>query len=101
MYLIVLYDGDIKHFIRQSKGKPLYWNVKWEKFDTTMDEYLEHKVKYLMEKDRNMKMKNYEEIIYNFYPDKSRIDYFFDRHRNMYEYRLREMRKELIVKISR
>ena len=66
-----------------------------------MDEYLENKVKYLMEKDINMDMKNYEEIIYNFYPDKNRIDSFFDKHRNMYEYRLREMRKELIVKFSR
>ena len=45
-----------------------------------MDEYLEHKVEYLMEDGRNMKMKDYEEIIYNFYPDKNRIDSFFDKY---------------------
>jgi hypothetical protein len=63
--LLVLYDVDIKHFIRKAKDKPLCWNVEWKPFDTTMDEYLENKVKYLIEKDRNMDMKNYEEIIYN------------------------------------
>lgn len=91
--LLVLYDGDIKHFIRQAKNRPYCWNVHWKPFETTMDEYLENKVKYLMAKDRNLNMKNYEEIIYNFYPNKSRIDSFFDKHRNMYEYRLHEMGK--------
>jgi hypothetical protein len=42
-----------------------------------------------------MNMKNYEEIIYNFYPDKSRMDLFFDKHRNMYEYRLYEMGRQI------
>lgn len=100
MYLIFLYDGDIKHFIRKARDKPLCWNVEWNPFDTTMDEYLENKVKYLMDKDRNMDMKNYEEIIYNFYPDKNRIDTFFDKYRNMYEYRLYEMGNELREKFS-
>jgi len=66
-----------------------------------MDEYLDKRVKYLMEDGKNMKMKNYEEIIYNFYPDKNRTDSFFDKHRNMYEYRLHEMEKGLSVKLSR
>ena len=48
-----------------------------------------------------MNMKDYEEIIYNFHPDKNRINSFFDKYRNMYQYRLGEMRKELIVKFSR
>ena len=47
-----------------------------------------------------MEMKNYEEIIYNFYPDKNRIDSFFNEHRNMYEYRLHEMGKKLNVEYS-
>ena len=47
-----------------------------------------------------MKMKDYEEIIYNFYPDKNRIDSFFDKHRNMYEYRLHAMVRKLLSKIS-
>jgi len=98
--LLVLYDGDIKHFVRQVKNRPYCWNVKWKKFDTNMDEYLENKVKYLMEKDRNMDMKNYEEIIYNFYPDKNRIDSFFDKHRNMYEYTLFLQGKELKERLS-
>jgi hypothetical protein len=92
--LLVLYDGDIKRFIRQAKGRPYCWNVKWDKFDTTMDEYLENKVGYLM-KNKNMNMKNYEEIIYDFYPDKNRINSFFDKFRNMYEYRLHEMSKKM------
>jgi len=99
--LLVLYDGDIKHFIKQAKRRPYCWNVEWAEFATTMDEYLEHKVKYLMEDGRNMKMKDYEEIIYNFYPDKNRIDSFFDKNRNMYEYRLHEMKKELSKRLSR
>jgi hypothetical protein len=98
--LLVLYDGDIKHFIRKAKDKPLCWNVEWSKFDTTMDEYLENKVKYLMAKDRNMDMKNYEGITYDFYPDKSRIDSFFDKYRNMYEYTLQETGKPLINRLS-
>ena len=65
-----------------------------------MDEYLEHKVEYLMEDGKNMKMKDYEEIIYNFYFDKNRIDSFFDKYRNMYEYKLHEIGKELKNKIS-
>lgn len=93
--LLVLYNGNIKHFIRKAKDKPLCWNVEWAEFATTMDEYLENKVKYLMAKNRNMDMKNYEEIIYNFYPDKSRIDSFFDKYRNMYEYRLHYLANSL------
>jgi hypothetical protein len=45
-------------------------------------------------------MKNYEEIVYNFFPDKIRIDSFFDKHRNMYEYKLHEMSENLIRKIE-
>ncbi len=96
--LLVLYDGDVKHFIRQVKNRPYCWNVEWKPFDTTMNEYLEKKVEYLMEDGKNMNMKNYDEIIYDFYPDKSRIDSFFEKHRNMYEYRLQEMGKELSEK---
>ena len=99
--LLVLYDGDIKHFIRKAKDKPYCWNVEWKPFDTTMDEYLEKKVEYLMEDGKNMKMKDYEEIIYNFYPDKNRINSFFDEYRNMYEYRLHEMGKKLSKRLSR
>jgi hypothetical protein len=99
--LLVLYDGDIKHFIRQAKNRPYCWNVEWKPFETTMDEYLENKVKYLMAKDKNMDMKNYEEIVYNFYPDKNRINSFFDKHRNMYEYRLHEMGKGLCYRLYR
>ena len=93
--LLVLYQGDIKHFIRKAKNKPYYWDVKWKPFDTTKDEYLENKVKYLMEDGGNMDMRNYEEIIYDFYPDRKRIDSFFDRHRNMYDYKLYEMGRNL------
>jgi len=98
--LLVLYDGNIKHFIMQAKRRPYCRNVEWKKFDTTMDEYLEHKVEYLMEDGRNMKMKDYEEIIYNFYPDKRRIDAFFDKHRNIYEHTLQETGKRLISRLN-
>ena len=94
----LLYDGEIKHFIRKATNNPCCWNVEWKPFDTTMNEYLEKKVEYLMEDGKNMNMKNYDEIIYDFFPDKSRIDSFFDKFRNMYEYKLQEMGKELSEK---
>ena len=98
--LLVLYQGDIKHFIRKAKERPYCWNVKYKPFATTIDNYLENKIKYLMEKEKNMKIKNYEEIIYDFYPDRKRIDSVFGTNRNMYEYELGELGKKLNCKLS-
>lgn len=88
--LIVLYNGNIKTFLRKARKRPCCWDVGYDDFATTVDEYLENKVKYCMGK-KNMNIRNYEEIVYDFYPNKDRLNAFFDRHRNMYEYRLQEM----------
>jgi hypothetical protein len=44
-------------------------------------------------------MKDYEEIIYDFFPDKSRIDSFFDKYRNIYENKLSEQGKKLMKRL--
>ncbi len=83
-----------------AKNRPYCWNVKWKKFDTTMDEYLENKVGYLM-KDKNINLRNYEEIIYDFYPDRERIDTVFDKFQTVYDYKLHDMSKALKEKLAK
>ena len=51
--LLVVYNGNIKHFNRKAEKRPCCWNIKVNEFNSSLDEYLENKVKYLMKK-RNM-----------------------------------------------
>ena len=92
--LLVVYDGDIKHFTRKAKKRPYCWDIKLNEFNSSVGEYLENKVKYLMNK-RNMNINQYEDIVYDFYPNRERIDSFFDKFPTVYDYKLHEMGKRI------
>ena len=94
--LLVLYNGEIKHLLRMVIKRPYCWNVKWDQFQPRfLDDWLENKIKYFM-KDKNVSKYNYEECIYDFYPNKDRIEPFFDKYPTMYDYTLHEMGKYII-----
>jgi len=98
--LLVVYNGDIKHFKRKAKNRPYCWNIKVNEFNSSEGEYLENKVKYLITK-RNMNLAYYEDIVYDFYPNRERIDSFFDKYPTVYEYKLYEMGKAINGKFRR
>lgn len=98
--LLVLYDGDIKHFTNMAKRRPYCWDIIVGAFKLDfMDDYLENKVKYIMSK-KNLNTNRYENIIYDFYPDRERIDTFFDRFPTVYDYKLHEMSRKLRERFS-
>ena len=98
--LLVLYKGNVKHLVNQARKRPYCWNVKSGPFSSNkLDEYLDNKVKYLM-LAKNMNLKQYEEILYDFYPNRDRIDKFFDQYQIFYDYKLHEMGKELRVRLK-
>ena len=98
--LLVVYDGNIEHFDRKVRKRPYCWDIWKKPFDSDMGEYLENKVKYLMSK-RNMNLADYENIVYDFYPDRERIDSFFDKYSTVYDYKLSETGKALSEKFRR
>lgn len=100
--LIALYDGDIKHFIRKAKNRPYCWDIEVGEFNSgfDLDEYIEIKVKYIMSK-KNFDINRYQDIIFNFYPDRKRIDKFFDKYPTMYTYKLHKMGRALKDKLSK
>ena len=98
--LLVVYKGNIKHFNRKAKKRPYCWDVKVNEFNSDIGEYLENKVKYLMTR-RNMNIKEYENIVYDFYPDRERIDSFFDEYQTVYEFKLDNLGKGLREKLSK
>jgi hypothetical protein len=98
--LIVLHNGDIKHLLRMAKNRPYCWDVKRKDFKIgLMDEWIANKIKYFM-KTKNISKYSYEECIYDFYPNRERIDTFFDQYQTMYDYRIHEMGKALKEKMS-
>jgi hypothetical protein len=98
--LLVLYSREIKHLLRLARKHPYYWNVKCGEFEPRfLDDWLANKVKYIM-KDKNLSKYNYEECIYDFYPNKDRIESFFEQYPSMYEFTLEEMGRELTEKMS-
>ena len=48
-----------------------------------------------------MNLAEYENIVYDFYPDKERIDLFFDQYPTVYDYKLHQMAIALNEKLSR
>ena len=61
---------------------------------------MENKIKYLMGK-KNLNIRQYEEIIFDFYPDRKRIDAFFDQYQTIYDYRLSELGKAISERLKR
>lgn len=93
--LLVLYSGEIKHLLRMLRKRPYCWNIKCGEFKPRfLDEWVANKIKYFME-NKNVSKYNYEECIYDFYPNKDRIESFFDKYPSMYDYILHEMGKAL------